>query len=228
MFQKLFGALALSAFVLQAGVIITGGTSGSTVSVGLITDTVTGANMGGLVVTGTFASGIATCVWAPTGGLSGGCTATNGGLSFTISQSGDTINPLNTWNLTTAGSNLLTLLFNGQNAGIIFDRTLPVPGTNGSSLGLDATGTTNGLNNLLVNGTANYINPVALGANAALGDVFSQVSIAFASVTGGGGLTPGSNVASWAMDTDRVIPEPATWAMLGSGLLAAGWLRRRK
>jgi hypothetical protein len=224
MSRILLGVLALSAFTLQAGLITTAGsTPGTTVRATSIDDTITGAQMGGLVVTGTFSNAtVVTCIWS---GSTSGCSGTNGGVSLSLNESGDTF--LGIWNLSFSGSNLTNLLLDGLNAGIAFDRTttsIPFIGTPGSSLGVDASGATLGLSNLLLNGSANYTNQVAVGSAAAVGDLFTQLSISF----GNGLNVVNGTAATFTADTDRVVPEPATWAMLGTGLLGVSLLRRRK
>ncbi len=234
----------LSSAAAFAGTITTtGATNGSPFSIVDVTGfSTTGDQMAGLLVTGNFSTGgNVVCLWAATGVDSGGCSGTTGSNSFSLALSGDTFS--SSWILngisTAVGASLQSLVFNGPAGFTVFDRTSPSPGTPGSSSGRDANGSTNAKSGkgepAAVNGVATYSNIVSVGANAALADLYAQVTIVFGA--GGAGLTAGQS-ADFLMDTDSIglrgdvpgsgVPEPSTLALIGGGLLGLAAFRRKR
>ncbi len=193
----------------------------------------TGGDMAGMVVTANFADGSSnSAMWAASTATSGG--AVGPGTPFlrnwSLTQSGDSFgagNPANAWTLVTRGSNsarMTSLVIDARPGSVVFDETAGLTVTPVTELGTPATqnnaGTTFG-------GTtfATYSNPVGVGANAPLGDIYGVLTLAF-----DGGLAPGQSVSFWA-DTDNTnspaVPEPgsAVLASLVAGVLA---FRRRR
>lgn len=215
----------------QAGVIylsnlndgVPGAISGLT---GLAT---TGDLMAGMEVTGRFSNGMTqACLWAATGSGSGGCTAGNAtDGSFSLNQSGDTLtSPFSLVNLSSQAL-LLVLTMNALPGSAVFDMVATPGLTPGSDAGQAVSGTTSSVGP--PNGAGTYSNLVNVGANLALGDLYSQLSIDFAL-----GLAP-TTAASFLADTDLImvagpgpgdVPEPVTFLLCGITLLAMGILRR--
>ena len=222
-------ALAASAFATstQAQVVITE-TPLPVLSIpGLTAFATTGADMGGLQVTVAFNNGPAnTFAWAATGPTSGGVTTPLWSLtlandSFTTPWVFSFLNPAGTVPL-----QLTRLALNGTTGLTIFDRTFGgATGTPGSEAGLDfsfAAGSCAGCNALV-----NYSGQTAIGAAAAVGDLWQVVDINFIEGTG-----PRTNF-SFMQDSDNdvraMIPEPETYALMlgGLGLMALIARRRR-
>ena len=236
--RMFLGVLFASAIgnIANAGTITTiAQNTGTTVNaIDLTGFSTNGAGMTGMTVSALFGGGTVTCIWAPTGIDSGGCSGLAAGVgSFAVSQSGDTFS--SNWTLTNttavgaAPIPLLRILFDGITGSTVFDRTFGgLTGTNGSALGADATGTTPAGQ---PNGSATYIDLVSTLGNPPVGDIFGRLSIDF-----GNGLLP-QGAATWVADTDTIglrgggnTPEPGTWAMLllgGSALLGVRRLKRR-
>lgn len=225
-FQTAVTLIAVSS--LQAGTISTAGSSnGTAVDVTGITGFSTlGSGMTGLSITATFVGGgSSSCVWAATTATAGGC----GTALFTASLDGDTFSSPWVVAATPGGSLIASLFFDGVGAGggtltsgTVFDRTFGgLSGTAGTSTGSDASGTTAG-----GDGAANYQDIITILGAATSGDIYGRVLIRFAD--------DGISSANFVMDTDSVglpgggVPEPSTWALFGSALLALGYARRRR
>ncbi len=179
-----------------------------------------GAMMDGLGVTATFADGSSNALsWADTGATSGGVTSAN---RWSLNQSGNTFS--NDWFFSFLGgyaSNLTNLVLNGVGNFTVFDTTNPNPGTPGSAQGIN-------FGNLVPDAdvTATYSNMVAIGAAAAVGDLFQTLSLDF----GANGV--GANFR-FRQDTDNdlraaQVPEPGTLVLLGLALAAVGATTRRR
>ena len=182
------------------------------VSTSSIVDTITGADMAGLIVRATYATpGSPTTVnmiWAQTGATSGAASS----AAVTVSLSGDT-SAAQAWRYASIFlSPLTTLEFDGTAAGIYFDRASPNPGTSGSGPGSDiAFGPLSpvGIDSSFV---VTYSSAVSLGANPAQNDLYARLRIDF-----GTSLTPQD--FNFTQDTDRnPIPEPASALMVLCGL----------
>ncbi len=179
--RRLFLLLVTAAISTNAATIFTAGQNAGTTldAVDVTGFGTTGNEMGGITITGAFAGGgSAVCTWVNGGGNAGGCTAASGGRGFQLALDGDTFSA--SWLLTNIlGANLLSLTFDGPVGFTVFDRATGLfglgEGTAGSSLGKDASGSTSSA----VGGSATYNNQVATMGNAAVGDLYAQLVIAF-------------------------------------------------
>lgn len=217
----------IAASSIDAGVLSTAGANnGTPVDVlGITGFTTLGSGMAGLNVTATLAAGgTSGCTWVATTATAGSCTT----ALFTLSLDGDTFSSPWQFAITSVGGPVTSLFFDGVGAGagtrtsgIVFDRTFGgLAGTAGTSTGVDANGTTTG-----ADGLATYQDLLTIASVATAGDVYGRVNIDFGRV--------GITAANWVMDTDSVglsngVPEPSTWAMLGSALIGLGLLRHRR
>jgi PEP-CTERM motif len=232
MLKRLFAAAALSAALAvpaQAStiVIVNDNTTPANIP-GLTGFATTGAMMSGLQVTACFTLfGCETLSWSTTGPASGGVSGTGWGLSV----DGDTFNP-NVWSFDfAAGSNvgqLVSLLLDGRDAFVIFDRTDPNQGTPGSASGRDFDTAFGPVTNFI---DVTYFNPTSVGAAAAVGDLFQQVLISFRPDATGGATGPRDDFL-FSQDTDNdsrfQAPEPGSLALLAIAALGLGLARRRR
>jgi hypothetical protein len=111
--------------------------------------------------------------------------------------------------------------------GSLFDRTLPNPGTpnslNGEDFNLDAS-SSSGVWDL----TITYLNPIAVGAAAPVGDLYGALRIDFSTpFLAGDRLTFGTDTDTFAGESTLVPLPPALW-LFGTGLLGLIGAARRK
>jgi hypothetical protein len=191
--------IAVSTALTQAGTISTTGqdnarqSTPSTSPASLSDDL-----MAGMVITGSIT---ADCIWASTGGNSGGCSGTYGNAAFSMSLDGDTFS--SDWFLNVGGGlNLTSLFFNGLPGNTVF-RPEPKPGTDGSASGFDAAGT---IVPAGVNGIATYIDQVATLGNPPQGDIFARVRMDF---SGDGPLQHVGNDRWWRRSDRSGKPPPS-------------------
>jgi hypothetical protein len=152
----------------------------------------TGATAGGMLVTATFTDLTAEAVAWVSDGLGAGHVT---GTGWTISISGDT--SLNHWTLAnTRGVGMTSLAFDGKPGFTLFDRTLPSPGTNGSSTGKDFAVFSGGMGGDVI--TAAYSGPIALVGAVPVGDIYRYMTVSFSMA---GGLASGRTLV-YDADTD--------------------------
>jgi hypothetical protein len=193
----------------------------------------TGALMNGMLVTATFGDVVSSGTWGSLGGVLSGVQTS---LFVVFHDSFFATGSDMTWSLTNLSFDrpLTRLKFEGAPGLTVFDLEFgPLGnqvGTPGSSTGAHLTLPFP----LAADATVTYRNQVAVLGSPAVGDLYEEVELVM-----GTGLAPRTRVF-FAMDTDNlpanativpggsVVPEPATLALLATGLLVTAAVGRRR
>lgn len=225
----LAAALLLATAAQAAVVIVKDNTLTSNIP-GLTGFATTGAMMSGMTVTATFSGGFSqTAVWGTTGATSGAAVGTDWSLNLT----GDSF--ASNWNFVFSAppggpglGQLLSLELDGSTGLTVFDATNPSFGTPGSAQGRDFIFANVGACAAdACDATATYESVVAIGAAAAVGDLYQTLGIAFDAQN-----APRTNF-SFQQDTDNDqrffdVPEPGGLALAGLALVALATNSRRR
>jgi hypothetical protein len=193
----------------------------------------TGALMNGMIVTATIGDVVSSGVWGLLGGvLSGVQTSQFVVFHDSFVATGSDM----TWSLSNLSFDrpLTRLRFEGAPGLTVFDLDIGpgggAIGTPGSSTGVHLTLPFP----LAANATVTYRNQVAVLGSPPVGDLYEEVELVL-----GTGLAPRTRIF-FAMDTDNlpanativpggsVVPEPATLALLATGLLVTAAVGRRR
>lgn len=223
--------------------------TGTTSTVSFSSFTAQSNTMGGMLVQVTWNdSTIQTCTWV---NATGGCNGTNFQIRETDGSTQTYNGTWQVWNTrTTANTSITSFTLIGTGAGnsggtVVFDlcwnsgntpnytnsgagTTCGVEGTLDSNVGWSASAYAAGSPSATSVVYTNAI--IRLGSGAPVGDEFGRVTFNFAAGNfAGNASTAAGNAFTWRMDSDIVvIPEPATFGLVGLTLLGVGVLRRRK
>jgi hypothetical protein len=132
----------------------------------------TGATMGGMLVTMAFNdASMETAVWM--GAFFGQGSVM--GTGWSITETGDT--SIASWTVTNnTGKGIVEMHFQGCPGNTVFDRTLPSPGTPGSSTGVDYVQTGGTFASI---SQATYLGPAGVGSTPPVGDIFTDMLVDF-------------------------------------------------
>ncbi len=200
-----------------------------------IVNSVTGADMAGLLVTARYGSVsgpiVVAMIWQATGPTSGAASASvfaqPGVSAVSVSLSGDASGSLAWQYQSIILGPLLSLEFDGTAAGVYFDRAHSNPGTPGSGPGADITFGPLHPNGIDASFVVTYSSAVALDGSSPQDDLYAKLRIDFPNgVPGPVHFFPQD--FAFTQDTDRnVVPEPASFLLLGSGLAVIGTCLQR-
>ena len=195
---------------------------------GIATSSTTGADMDGMRVTATFLDGSTDLgIWGTPGATSG--AAVGGGGLFNLSVPNNTF--FAKWTLTNTYSSLLTsLVINAGSVAVVFDIIASPATTPGSSGGRAFTDATAGLL-----GTINvqYVKPVNILPNSALGDLYSMIRVDFTGLNAGGIST--NTQYKFTAETDNLdlailigTPVPAALPLMLASFAGLAWMGHRR
>lgn len=190
--------------------------------------TTTGADMDGILVTGTFAGGATETL---TFGGTGGSAGATGAGSFTVGLDGNSFS--DSWTVDVTSGLLTSVLIQGAPGDTIFDITTSLAG--GSTENSQSGRTFEETSNLTGAIVATYSNSVALTGDAPVGDLYESLFIDLAGLAGGG--LSSTQTLAFRADTDNAaagssvvpaIPLPASFPLILAGLGALGLTRKRR
>lgn len=210
----LAGALSASGAFAAS---VTHATDDSTpfVTTGLDTFTTSGADMDGMIITGTFAdSSSQSLTFGGTGGDAGETSAGDFNVSF------DGVSTFSTaWDLTVSTGQLVSLVFQGAPGATIFDILDDFPVTPDSARGREFEISGSSPDGVIA---VTYSNPVGVTPNAPVGDLYATMTVDFSGLFSGG-LDAGTSL-SFFQDTDNSASRAPVVPVDPVPLPAAGWL----